>query len=129
MNGLLLLYWGGVTDIVTVGRNKLPATAEFTPFKVGCPELAIHVITDPQPKTSALANLISLLASAVVPLRQEVEVLSLRYPTTHLTTHIRRFRRLGRIRTNVSNGHSSGVSMGRRTPYRGILRCTSLRRW
>lgn len=36
MNGLFLLYWDGVTDLIAVGHNKLPATAEFAPLKVGC---------------------------------------------------------------------------------------------
>ena len=36
VNGLHLLYWDGVTDIIALGHNKLPVTAEFAPFKVGC---------------------------------------------------------------------------------------------
>ena len=35
VNGLFALYWHGVTDIIAVGHNKLPAAAEFTPLKVG----------------------------------------------------------------------------------------------
>jgi len=34
MSGLFQLYWDGVTDIIAVGHNKLPA-AEFAPLKVG----------------------------------------------------------------------------------------------
>ena len=35
MNGLFLLYWDGVTDVIAIGHNKLPATAEFVPLEVG----------------------------------------------------------------------------------------------
>ena len=35
MNGLFLLYWDGVTDLIAVGHNELPANAEFAPLKVG----------------------------------------------------------------------------------------------
>ena len=36
MNGLSLLYWDGVTDLIAVGHNKFPTTAKFAPLKVGC---------------------------------------------------------------------------------------------
>lgn len=34
MKGLFTLYWGGVTDAMNVGHNKLPADVEFKPFEV-----------------------------------------------------------------------------------------------
>lgn len=35
MNGLVVLYWDGVTDVITVGHNKPPPATKFTPLEVG----------------------------------------------------------------------------------------------
>ena len=32
--GLFALYWDGVTNIINVGHNKIPADTKFTPFEV-----------------------------------------------------------------------------------------------
>ena len=36
MKGLTALFRDGVTDVIAVGHNRLPADSKFTPFKVGC---------------------------------------------------------------------------------------------
>jgi len=36
VNGLAALFGEGVTDVIAVGHNRLPADPKFTPFKVGC---------------------------------------------------------------------------------------------